>query len=83
MGGIELGSSGGAHSTRPRIDVRPKSRKVPSSATVDIAGWPREMTGKLVWSPDSFACEEDYILKLTHEEALEVRNALVHFNSRL
>jgi len=42
-------------------------------------GWPKELTGPLVWTTADFQNESKYIHVLTEDEKMELRNALEHF----
>ncbi len=47
------------------------------------AGWPKAVTGPLVWDKDSFQHESQYIYYLTGADKAEIKTALEHFKSQL
>lgn len=51
-----------------------------SPHTARVQEWPKQLKGDLTWDGTSFLSEEDYMLKLTNEDVLEVRAALQSFN---
>ncbi|KAK3486066.1 uncharacterized protein B0T23DRAFT_245056 [Neurospora hispaniola] len=45
------------------------------------AGWPAKITSERVWSGSDFKSEDDYVVKLSQEDILEIESALEFFKT--
>lgn len=46
------------------------------------AGWPSKIISERVWSGSDFKSEDDYVVKLSQEDILEIESALEFFKSK-
>jgi len=52
----------------------------PEVMTARAQDWPAQLRGELVWGPESFRSEDQFILTLNEEEISEIQDALENFN---
>ncbi|KAI5293486.1 hypothetical protein KEM56_006027, partial [Ascosphaera pollenicola] len=75
---------------RPEIDWIPSYKvfkeRVQRLAALNLnrpttlpAGWPAKITSERVWSGSDFKSEDDYVVKLSQEDILEIESALGFF----
>ncbi|EAA33368.2 Clavaminate synthase-like protein [Neurospora crassa] len=77
---------------RPEIDWIPSYKvfkeRVQRLAALNLnrpttlpAGWPAKITSERVWSGSDFKSEDDYVVKLSQEDILEIESALGFFKT--